>query len=506
MRNPIKYQINSQYLSDLVYCSKIFFMKKSGLSIWLFSLLTLFLCGDCSNKESGSPPDPTPPPPAVSDMDFWLTKADQSTLLQKQSGILSFNTTTNSYPFVDVDSTTTFQSIDGFGYTLTGGSAFLINNMSASAKSSLLNELFGNSSTSIGVSFLRVSIGASDLSQFVFSYNDLPTGQTDPTLAQFTLSKDTVDVIPLLQQILAINPAIKIMGSPWSAPVWMKDNGSTIGGSLQPQYYGVYANYLVKYIQQMQAKGIPIHSITIQNEPEHGGNNPSMLMTASQQATFIKDHLGPAFQAAGITTKIIIFDHNCDNPGYPIAILNDAAAKPFIDGSAFHLYGGNISAMSNVQFAHPDKNLYFTEQWTSSSGSFDGDLAWHIKNVMVGATRNWSRVVLQWNLANDPSYGPHTPGGCTQCKGALTINASAVTRNVSYYVIAHAAKFVPPGSVRISSGLVANLPNVAFKTPSGKKVLVVLNDNSSAFGFNIRYKGKWVAAALPAGGVGTYIW
>lgn len=480
-------------------------MIVSRLYVLLISLATLFVCGDCSNKTDDTPPPIVAPTP-TNDMDLWLTKANQSVLLQKQTGVLSFGSTTNSYPYLDVDSSTSYQSIDGFGYTLTGGSAFLINNMPASAKAGLLDELFGTGTASIGVSFLRISIGASDLSQFVFSYNDMPAGQTDPTLANFSLSKDTVDLIPLLKQILTINPAIKIMGSPWSAPVWMKDNGSSVGGSLQPQYYAAYANYLVKYVQQMQAKGIPIHSITIQNEPENAGNNPSMLMTATQQATFVKNNLGPAFQAAGLTTRIIVFDHNCDNPNYPISILNDPAAKPYVDGAAFHLYSGNISAMSNVNAAHPDKNLYFTEQWTSSAGSFGGDLAWHIRNVMVGATRNWSRVALEWNLANDPSFGPHTPGGCTQCKGALTINGSAVTRNVSYYIIAHASKFVPTGSVRISSGLVANLPNVAFKTPTGKKVLIVLNDNTSAFGFNIRYKGKWVAASLDAGAVGTYVW
>jgi glucosylceramidase len=481
-------------------------MKTSRFYVLLMGVVTLFVCGDCSNKTNDTPTPPPVVPTLTNDMDLWLTKANQSALLQKQTSVLSFGTTTNSYPYLDVDSSTTYQSIDGFGYTLTGGSAFLINNMPASAKAGLLDELFGTSSTSIGVSFLRVSIGASDLSQSVFSYNDMPAGQTDPTLANFSLSKDTVDLIPLLKQILTINPSIKIMGSPWSAPVWMKDNGNSVGGSLQSQYYAAYANYLVKYVQQMQAKGIPIHSITIQNEPENGGNNPSMLMTAAQQANFVKNNLGPAFQAAGITTKIIVFDHNCDNPNYPISILNDAAAKAFVDGSAFHLYGGNISAMSNVNAAHPDKNLYFTEQWTSSTGAFSGDLAWHIKNVIVGSARNWGKVALEWNLANDPTFGPHTAGGCTECKGALTINGSAVTRNVSYYIVAHASKFVPAGSVRISSGLVANLPNVAFKTPTGKKVLIVLNDNTSAFGFNIRYKGKWVAASLDAGAVATYIW
>lgn len=465
---------------------------------------TIFLCGDCAPKKTNNPP--AEQPPAANEVEMWLTKADQSVLLQKQSAVISFTANTNNHINIDVDSSLSFQPVDGFGYTLTGGSAYLINRMSSSAKTALLNELFTTDNASIGISYLRVSIGASDLSADVFSYNDLPSGQTDVTLSNFSLSKDTVDLIPLLQQIRSINPNIKIMGSPWSPPVWMKDNNSSIGGSLLPQYYSVYAAYFVKYIQAMQAKGISVDAITIQNEPQHGGNNPSMLMSAAQQAEFIKNHLGPAFQTAGINTKIIIWDHNCDNPGYPIAVLNDAAAKQYINGSAFHLYAGDITALSTVRSAHPDKALYFTEQWTGSNGTFDGDLKWHTKNVIIGSMRNWSRVALEWNLANDPTYGPHTPGGCTQCKGALTINGSTVNKNVGYYIIAHASKFIPAGSVRIASYLAGNLQSVAFKRPDGKKALIILNEGASAETFNIRYKNKWAVTTIPGNAVATYIW
>ena len=230
-----------------------------------------------------------------------------------------------------------------------------------------------------------------------------------------------------------------------------------------------------------------------------------MVMSALQQADFIKNHLGPAFQTASITTKIIIWDHNCDNPTYPITVLNDPGAKAFIDGSAFHLYNGDISALSTVRAAHPDKNLYFTEQWTSSAGSFDGDLKWHIKNVIIGSMQNWSKVALEWNLASDGAYNPHTPGGCTQCKGALTLDG-AINRNVSYYIVAHASKFIPPGSVRISSINAGNIFTAAFKTPDGKKVLIALNDGNATTNFNIKYKGTIAQASLPAGAVATYVW
>lgn len=478
-----------------------------------FAALLQTGCGKSSGGGGTPTPDPPDPPPVAgtNDVEFWLTRGDQTALLQKQSTVLSFVTTANSNVSITVDSTQKFQTIDGFGYTLTGGSASLINGLPAASKSTLLQELFGNgdNAASIGVNYLRISIGASDLSSTTYTYDDMAPGQTDLTLANFSLDADKAfgtGLIPLLKEILAINPNIRILATPWSAPVWMKDNGSFKGGSLKPEYYSVYADYFVKYIKQMKAEGITIDAITPQNEPMHDGNNPSMKMIATQQRDFIKNNLGPAFQAAGLTTKIIIWDHNCDLPEYPITILNDAAAKAFVDGSAFHLYAGNIGALSTVKAAHPDKNLYFTEQYTASTGAFSGDLKWHIQNVIIGSMRNWSRNALEWNLANDPSFGPHTVGGCDVCKGALTINGSSYTRNVSFYIIAHASKFVPAGSVRVASDNVGSLYSVAFVTPANKKVLIVLNDGNSNATFNLRFKDKWAVTTLTANSVGTYIW
>jgi glucosylceramidase len=286
----------------------------------------------------------------------------------------------------------------------------------------------------------------------------------------------------------------------------MKDNGSSKGGRLLKEYYGSYARYFVKYIVSMAAEGIRIDAVTIQNEPQHGGNVPSMLMSAEEQTVFIRDHLGPALRAAGLNTRIIIWDHNCNRPEYPIAVLNDPVARTYIDGTAFHLYEGGIEALSVVREAHPDKNLYFTEQWTGAKGRFGDDLKWHVRHVIIGSMRNWARVALEWNLASDPDYRPHTPGGCTECKGALTISGDSLTRNVSYHIIAHASKFVPAGSVRIASDESPGLPNVAFERPDGKKVLIVLNERSQSLRFNISTGSLTAAAELPAGAVGTFVW
>jgi glucosylceramidase len=483
-------------------------MKMDRLNMLLaFVLLCLpFACSKKTTPASTISSTTTPPvTPTKSDMAFWLTRGDQSALLQKQTLVFTFDTINNVNAFIDVDSTQTFQSIDGFGFALTGGSAYVIDQLSASDKASLLQELFGSDSASLAISYLRISIGASDLNASVFSYDDMPAGQTDANLTNFSLAPDNTDLIPLLKQIVAIQPNIKIIATPWSAPVWMKDNNSTIGGSLQPAYYSIYAQYFVKYIQQMKAAGITIDAITPQNEPLNPANNPSLSMTANQEDSFIRSDLGPALQNAGLATKIIVYDHNCDQPGYPETILGDAAANPYVNGSAFHLYAGDISVLSQVHAAYPAKQLYFTEQYTASGDAFVTDLDWHLKNVIIGATRNWSRNALEWNLATDASFGPHTPGGCTTCQGALTVSGS-VTRNVSYYIVGHASKFVPPGSVRIASDIQGSLQNVAFLTPTGQKVLIVENDGSASATFNIRFNGKWVAPTLAAGAVGTFVW
>jgi glucosylceramidase len=435
----------------------------------------------------------------------WLTKADKSVLFQKQNDNQSFGAIKNTEPSIYIDDSKTFQKMDGFGCTLTGGSAMLLQKMKPDERSALLKELFATDKDNIGISYLRISMGASDLDDHVFSYNDLPAGETDPTLKKFSIAEDQKFLIPVLKQVLAINPTIKILGSPWSPPAWMKTNGNTKGGSLKPEFYDIYANYLVKYVQAMKQEGIKIDALTIQNEPLHPGNNPSLLMTQDEQANFIKKSLGPIFKKANLSTKIIIYDHNADRPDYPISILNDPDARKYIDGSAFHLYGGSVESIRGVKEAHPDKNLYFTEQWIGVPANFAGDLNWHVKTLIIGASRNWCKTVLEWNLAADAQQNPHTEGGCTACLGVVTIDKDIV-RNPAYYILAHAAKFVRPNALRVASNITMSLQNVAFKTPDGKIVLIVVNDSDKSQTFNIRYHGKQMSTSLDGGAVATYVW
>ena len=444
---------------------------------------------------------------------LWLTTQDRSSLFAQQPAPLAFtksDQSTSQLPTIDVDDKAKFQSIDGFGFALTGGSAQLMMRMDPQHRADLIKELFGTEGKAIGVSYLRVSIGSSDLNDHVFTYDDIPAGRQDPDLAHFDLGPDRTEVIPVLKEILAINPKIKILASPWSPPSWMKTNGDPKGGSLKPEDYGVYAYYLVKYLQAMQAAGIHIDAITIQNEPLNPKNTPSMVVTALEENAFIKQAFGPQLRKSGLKTRIILYDHNCDVPEYATAILADPETAKYVDGSGFHLYGGNISAMTKVHDADPKKNLYFTEQMITDR---KGDAALRVaapeKRVIVGPMTNWSRNVLLWNLAADPQFNPHTSnGGCGVCEGAITIDNDIVTRNLAYYTLAHASKFVRPGSIRIQSqaSLPDALANVAFKAPGDKTVLIVANTSSAPQSFNIRYHGKTAESSLPAGAVGTYIW
>jgi glucosylceramidase len=468
-----------------------------------------------------------------SSIQSWITRHDRTELFARQPETIPLTPQPKGQGHtIIIDENHSMQSIDGFGFALTGGSAELLMHMTANTRRTLLREIFGHDGKNIGVSYLRLSIAASDLNSFVFSYNDLEEGQTDPQMQKFTLAQDRNDIIPIMKEILEITPHIKILASPWSPPTWMKTNKKVKGGELLPEYYDAYAQYLIRYIQDMKQEGITIDAITIQNEPLNTNNTPSMRMSAAQQADFIRNHLAPKLKQARLPTKIILFDHNLDRPDYPLSILNDPETSPCIDGTGFHHYGGEMETMSIIHSAFPDKNLYFTEQMvTERPGSKTIAIATQVKRLIIDGTNNWSRNILLWNLAADPNNDPHTnDGGCPICQGAITIDGNAVERNLAYYVIAHASKFVRPGSVRIATtqpgdrvislttdeeqrsitriaGYVDNdiLPNVAFRTPDNKIVLIVANTSGTASSFKIKYRSSYATLQLPQGSAGTYI-
>ncbi|GAB2866866.1 ricin-type beta-trefoil lectin domain protein [Hymenobacter ruber] len=444
----------------------------------------------------------------------WLTTGDQTKLLQAQAGISFSASTPATGTTINVDESQTYQTIDGFGASMTGASAYLLNQkMSAAQRDALLNDLFGASG--IHLSFLRHTMGGSDFSaQGDFTYDDRPQGQTDVGLGSFSIANDLVDLVPMLQAARAKNSSLKILGTPWSAPAWMKE--PTAGGVyelrnghfLNTAYYQAYANYFVKYVQAYAAQGLPIYAVTLQNEPLFAASYMSMRMDAGNQLAFLKNNIGPAFQSAGLSTKLIVYDHNWDQPTYPNTVFADATAAQYAAGSAFHGYAGSVSGQSTTHNAYPAEDIWFTEISGTAGSSFAGDLKWHASNIIIGTTRNWAKSALEWNLALDQNNGP-TNGGCTNCRGVVTINSStgAVTRNVEYYALAHASKFVDPGAVRVGSNSVAGgIETVAFRNPDGSKVLIALNNSNSSNTFKVSWNSQSFNYTLPAGALATYKW
>jgi O-glycosyl hydrolase len=444
-------------------------------------------------------------------VNVYMTTWDKSKLLSKESDMSFSQNSVLSDQTIQVDETRTYQTMDGFGASLTDSSAYVIYKyLNEDDRKSLMETLF-SPEKGAGFSYLRLPMGASDFAVSSYTYDDMPQGQTDPGLKKFSINHDKEYIIPVLKQALKINPELRIMATPWSAPGWMKTTGKLEQGKLLPQYYATYAQYFVKFIQEYSKKGIPIHAVTVQNEPQfEPADYPGMRMDAGEQAEFIKNYLGPAFKKAGITTQIIGYDHNWDNPGYPLEVLSDPEANAYIAGSAFHSYAGSVDNQAQVHDQYPDKGIYFTE----SSGVFSypvfGDnVNWDLSNLIIGSTRYWAKTVLKWNLALDENSGP-TIGGCQDCRGVVTVNSQdgSVTLNEEYYAFGQVSKFVRPGAVRIYSSAFASggIENVAFKNTDGSKVLIALNSASIEQEFQVKWGGKSFRYTLPAKAVATFKW
>lgn len=440
----------------------------------------------------------------------WLTTADQTHLLSRQPDVQIRSTADASPVVIDVDEGTSYQEMIGFGAAMTDASAYLIQHKLGAQHDAILHELFGRN-PGIGLSFMRVPMGASDFSTHDYSYDDMPVGQTDPTLAHFSIGEDRVDKLPALKAALAINPQLRLVASPWSPPGWMKTTGSLIKGTLRPEFYDSFAQYFRKFIEGYTAEGVPIFAVTMQNEPAYEpADYPGMRLDPPVRAEVIGKHVGPLFESAGIQALIFDWDHNWDLPSSPLAVLADSAARKYVNAVAWHCYAGDVGAQANVHAAYPAKDAYFTECSGGGWATVFGDnLKWFVGTLVIGSTRGWAKGVALWNLALDENDGPHL-GGCGNCRGVITINTAtgAVTRNVEYYSLAHASQFVRPGAHRIASSTdMKGLQTVAFKNADdGSKVLIVLNTATTEVSFAVHSGGKTILYAIPAGAVVTLLW
>ena len=471
--------------------------------------------------------------PAPVSAHVWVTTPDGTDKLS-DLGTVAFGDAPVTAPEIVVDPTLTFQRMQGFGGAITDSSATVLYRLSPAVRAATMRSLF-DPVTGDGLDYLRQPIGASDfVTTAAYTYDDMPVGQTDYQQRHFSIAHDQAQILPLLRQAEAINPRLQVIASPWSPPAWMKTGDSLIGGRLidDPRVYRSYALYLMKFVEAYQANGVTVDTITVQNEPQNRSPSgyPGTDMPSWQEEKVIED-LGPMLRAAGLHTQILAYDHNwsehpndiastppdetADINAYPQNVLNSPAAR-WISGVAYHCYYGDPSAMTTLHNQFPDKAIYFTEcsgsQSADPANTFSDTLKWHARNLIIGAPRNWAETVINWNLALDPSGGPHV-GGCGNCTGIITVGpGDHVTDNAEYYTLGHLARFVQPGALRIAStsfgttGWNGQIMDVAFRNPDGSTVLVAHNENDNPLTFAVREGDQAFTYTLPGGALATFTW
>jgi len=438
----------------------------------------------------------------------WLTTDDHQSLLQPQAAVSFAPVGSPAIPAVFVDDLRIYQAMEGFGASFTDSSAWLMKEkIPPAALPGVMTSLFDHAS-GIGISFVRNPMGSSDLTRPPdYSYDDQPAGVADPNLDHFSIAHDEADIIPLLLQARAINPHLKIMANPWSPPGWMKTSGSMIGGSLLPAQYNAFTNYFVRFLKGYADDGVPVDYISLQNEPLlTPADYPGMLMLATEQLVLLRDHVLPALAANQIDTKVLIYDHNWDQPSYPQTVLADSTLinSPQIGGIAWHWYGGNPGAMSLLHNQYPQRNAYLTE---ASDGTWIPDETKNDFELTIQSMRNWASAFVKWGIALDENRGPHT-GGCGTCTPLITVNEStgAVSYDADYYTLGHFSKFVLPGARRIYSSNAPGIVTAAFRNPDGAEVVVAYNDSAISRQFQVNARGQSFVYTLPSLAGATFVW
>jgi glucosylceramidase len=439
---------------------------------------------------------------------MWLTTGDEAQKLSPQPLQPATSLATGDEN-VTIDTTKHFQKMRGFGAAMTDASALLLSNLPEDRRKAIMAELFGRGPNALGLSFTRLTVGASDFSTSDYSYDDTPGNAPDPELRHFSIEPAKKYVLPRVREALALNPDLLVMISPWSAPAWMKTTRSLIQGQLVPQYYHAFANYLARTVQGFEREGVPVSMITIQNEPDFEPDSyPGMRVNSPDRAVIIGKYVGPTFRSRGLKTQILDYDHNWDNPEMPLTVLNDPVARKYVSGVAWHCYEGDVPAQSPVHDAYPQKDAWLTEcsggEW---SPKYSEVLGWMTDKLIIGASNNWSRGTLLWNLALDPRHGPHT-GGCADCRGVVTIDPAtgAITRNVEYYVLGHASRFVLPGAYRVAATKRGEgVEAAAFLNPDGSRVAILYRKSGDG-PLTVALDGQRYALSLPNGSVATLRW
>ncbi len=400
---------------------------------------------------------------------------------------------------IEVDKSQKYQSILGMGGSLEHATCWNLMKLSPENREEVIEKLV-HPEKGIGMNLMRLCIGTSDfVGEPYYTYLDLPPGETDPDLKNFSIEKDKEYVIPIVKMVQEKNPEMLFFASPWSPPAWMKDTQNLCGGKLKKEWYPVYAEYLKKFIESYRAEGIPIYAITVQNEPlMEDPNYPTCVWSAEEQKMFIRDYLGPLFERGGIDTKIWCWDHNWNVLDFPRAIFSDPQASKYVEGTGFHLYEGKVDAQSVLHNEFPDKHIYFTEGSTFYTRGA-------IKIIEI--FRNWSRSYNLWVICLDwqrkPNRGPHHASPTM----IVLTQDNEIEYRYDYYMYGQFMKFVKRGAHRIfSTPGDRYINNVSFLNPDGKLVLVVANAENNNKVIGVKSENICFEYEIPPKSVITFIW
>ncbi|MEX5301096.1 glycoside hydrolase family 30 protein [Kocuria sabuli] len=465
-------------------------------------LCTVLAAGACSA------PRPEPRGGSSSPEISWtVTTGDQQEHAATQPGAV-FGRVEQVPAAVVVDDSTRHQRFVGVGAAMTESSAWLLSRLPAETRSAALRDLF-HPTEGAGISVVRVPLGASDFALDDYTYDDLPGDETDPGLYDFSVAREHEHVVPLLREAQAVNPSLRLVLSAWSPPAWMKDSGTTHGGSLSSEHESAYAAYLARAAAGFTAAGLDVAAMTVVNEPNHSTPDyPSTRMPVEQQVR-VATALRTELDARGLTAvAILAHDDNWDDAAAPVEALATAPAGTYA-GAAFHCYAGDVSEQSAVAGAFPWARIWTTEcTGRHGTSGFSGDLRWGMRNMLIGAFRNHSQAVLWWNIALDPASGPKN-GGCQDCRGVLTVDPGTATVDptTEYWLLAHVGRHLPRGSERVAStGGPHGVETAAFLTPDDRHVMLLLNDTATEQTVTVRWNGQAAQLSLPAESVATATW
>ncbi|WP_300675981.1 glycoside hydrolase family 30 beta sandwich domain-containing protein [Nocardioides sp.] len=392
------------------------------------------------------------------------------------------------------------QAFAGVGASLTESSASLLNALPVTTRASTLASLFGP--TGLRLNILRQPLGSSDFvtrSPFT-TYQD--------RAGVYDYSRDTGSILPLIKAAQVLNPGLKLMAAPWSAPAWMKTSGSLTGGTLKADQVVAYATYLARVAAAYAAVGAPLADLTIQNEPGLESSYPTMRLSVAQQIAVLRE-TDRQLTALHLGTRLWAFDHNWSESAQALEVLRGVKDVPRVVGAAFHCYSGDPTAMRSIRAA----GWRVRETECSGTDSYDArrtfsdTLLWQTHYLVVQGIRSGAESVILWNLALNAAGGP-TYGACgTRCNGVVQIQGSSVTRNAEYAVLGHLSKFVTPGARVIGTVTTSGgVENVAFINPDRSRVVVLLNVDSAARTVTIRDRQRYTQVTVPGLSVSTVAW